>query len=136
MQSFLAPNTLLVLLLIGSLAAHLIAWRRVDTLRQEAAWVDKVRSELRDALAVANAAKEEQAGRIAWLSGRLDAEAKQPDWELFESQLRAQLCDLSERVTRLPTLQEVARMQGVAHMLAEQEETARASDLMEIIRRS
>ena len=136
MQSFLAPNTLLILLLIGSLAVHLIVWRRVDTLRQEAAWVDKAHSELRDALAVANAAKEEQAGRIAWLSGRLDAEAKQPDWEFFESQLRAQLCDLSERVTRLPTLQEVARMQGVAHMLAEQEEIARASDLREIIRRS
>ncbi len=136
MDPFLAPITLLSVLLIGSLVVHLIVWRRVDMLRQEAARMDKVHGELRDALAVANAAKEEQAGRIAWLSGRLDAEAKQPDWELFESQLRAQLSDLSERITRLPTLQEVARMQGVAHMLAEQEESARASDVMEIIRRS
>ena len=136
MDPFLAPITLLSVLLIGSLVVHLMVWRRVDMLRQEAARMDKVHGELRDALAVANAAKEEQAGRIAWLSGRLDAEAKQPDWELFESQLRAQLSDLSERVTRLPTLQEVARMQGVAHMLAEQEESARASDVMEIIRRS
>lgn len=136
MDPFLAPITLLSVLLIGSLVVHLMVWRRVDMLRQEAARMDKVHGELRDALAVANAAKEEQAGRIAWLSGRLDAEAKQPDWELFESQLRAQLSDLSERITRLPTLQEVARMQGVAHMLAEQEESARASDVMEIIRRS
>lgn len=136
MDPFSAPITLLALLLIGSLALHMVVWRRVDALRQEAERVDQLNGALRDSLAVANAAKEEQAGRIAWLSGRLDAEAKQPDWELFESQLREQLSDLSERVTRLPTLQEVARMQGVAHMLAEQEEIARASDLMEIVRRS
>lgn len=135
MDPFLAPITLLSVLLIGSLVVHLIVWRRVDMLRHEAARLEKVHGDLRDALAVANAAKEEQAGRIAWLSGRLDAEAKQPDWERFESELRAQLSDLSERITRLPTLQEVARMQGVAHLLAEQDESARASDVMEIIRR-
>lgn len=134
MDPFFAPITLLALLLIVSLAVHLTVWRRVDSLRQEAARMDKVQAELRDALAVANAAKEEQAGRIAWLSGRLDAEAKQPDWELFESELRDQLGKLSERITRLPTLEEVARIQGVAQLLTEQEEGLRSSGEVQFLR--
>jgi len=69
MDPFFAPITLLSLLLVGSLVMHLIVWRRADMLRQETLRMGKVHGELRDALAVANAAKEEQAGRIAWLSG-------------------------------------------------------------------
>jgi len=67
--------------------------------------------------------------------GRLDVEAKQPDWERFESEIHAQLTDLSVRVTRLPTLEEVARIQGVAHLLGEQDENAPVSDVVQIITR-
>lgn len=131
MDSFLASLALFILLL-GSLAGHLVVWQCV---RQEAARMGKVHGALRDALAVANAAKEEQAGRIAWLSGRLDAEAKQPDWERFEGELRDRLMELTDHLTRLPTLEEVARIQGVAQLLAEQEEGSRNSSVGQILRR-
>ena len=75
------PSTLLSLVLIGSLVVHLLVWRRNDMLREEVGRLGRVNSELRDALAVVSAAKEEQTGRIAWLSGQLDTQAKQPDWD-------------------------------------------------------
>jgi hypothetical protein len=135
MDPFFAPITLLSLVLIGSLVVHLLVWRRNDMLREEVGRLGRVNSELRDALAVVSAAKEEQTGRIAWLSGQLDTQAKQPDWDALQSELNERLADLSERVNKLPTLEEVARIHGVADLLTEQDPNAPASDVVHIARR-
>lgn len=135
MDPFLAPITLLSLVLIGSLVVHLLVWRRMDGLQSEVTRLGRANAELRDALAVAKAAKEEQSGRVAWLSGQLDTQAKQPDYEALHAELVERLRDLSERVNKLPTLEEVARIHGVADLLSEQDPDAPASDVIHIVRR-
>lgn len=135
MDPFFAPITLLSLVLIGSLVVHILVWRQMDVLRNETARLNRVNGELRDALAVATAAKEEQAGRVAWLSGQLDTKIKEPDWDALHAELRGRLTDLTDRVAKLPTLEEVARIQGVAHLLAEQDAGGPASDIVQLTRR-